>query len=1151
MKKKWIRVAIQFGIKTKTWKIMRLSAFFLFLFLSQVWAGSGYSQMTKLTLKMDNVRVIDVLDEIENNSEFYFLFNQKLVDVERKVNVDAKELTIDNILTEMFDETDVHHQVMDRLIILTTEKAELSEATVLQQQNSVAGKVIDESGLPLPGVTVVIKGTTNGTVTNMDGNYSISNIPDNATLQFSFVGMLTQEIEVGGQTKIDVTLAVDAIGIEEVVAIGYGTKSRATVTGAVETVSAEQFSSKAQTNVTQSLQGAVPGLLVTRNSGTVGEGNSISIRGVASRSGTGVLVIIDGIPQPENNANALDKLNPQDIESISILKDAQASIYGSRAAGGVILVTTKSGKSNKPVITYSGNFAFNVPSIYPKRANIYDQTDYYVRAYDNDGISTHAYTYLEELLPTLDPDNPEVIPGPFSDVPKMWSGYYDWMDIMYDPAFQQTHQVSVSGKSPKSDYYVSFGTLDEPGMMAYGTNFNKRYFSRLKYKFDVNDNLSVSTNVSLEKQNLELPSRYQSAVDLAQSVWPTAFPYTQEGNYFNFGGFGNPIAAAEMGGDRENENIRTTANFAMNYKPIEGLDIKGEYSINVDDGSTGYINKIIQHHNYDDVPTSRSSINSAGSNFSRNKHSVINLYANYKYSYNDHNLGFMAGASHEENHYKFFSASRQKLVTEQVPVLTMGDPNLQNTNEIRTQWALQSYFGRINYNFKKRYLFEGTMRFDGSSKFAEGYKWADFWGGSGAWLASEEAFIKDMNVFDFLKFRLSYGEMGNQNNVGLYDHVNIINIGGLALFGTPDSPSKNLTASTSGVLPSPSRTWETVAVQNLGVDFRILNSRLNGNFDYFIRNTKDILVSREYPEVLGIAAPTVNGGQLRTNGWELSLNWSDKTKNDFNYFVNFTLADDKSKIISLEDAQVPAYGRNQFLEGEPYNSYYTLIFDGFIPDEATAEEYKQLLGVPNKLQAGDARYKDLDGDGKIEYSEYRENDPESGDLVNIGSSTIRFQYGFTIGGDWKGIDFSAFLQGIGKWNIMSNVRQPGPEWWSTPFQYSIGKDWTPENPNSFFPRASADGGIDSWNYQQSDSPYRWMNAKYGRLKNVQIGYTFSSKLVERVKLSKVRIYFSGNDLWEKTNIFKGLDPEKPYGYNLWQGSTPLPRTYSFGIDITL
>ncbi|MDP2336364.1 MAG: TonB-dependent receptor plug domain-containing protein [Bacteroidota bacterium] len=314
----------------------------------------------------------------------------------------------------------------------------LIEQEVTQQQKSVSGKVTDTSGGELPGVSVVLKGTTIGTISDNNGNYSLVNLSPNAILQFSFVGMKTQEIVVGNKTTINVTLAEEAVGLEEVVAIGYGTKSKATITGAVETVTDAQLSGKPQSNVTQSLQGAVPGLMVTRGSGRVGEGNGLQIRGVSSRAGTGVLVIIDGIPQPENDSRALDLLNPQDIESISILKDAQASIYGSRAAGGVLLVTTKNGKSNKPVIIYSANFAVNVPSIWPKRANIFDQADYYLRAFANDGVTQNPYTYLKDLLPTLDRNKPQVIKAPFSDVPKMSSGYYDWMDIMFDPAFQQT-----------------------------------------------------------------------------------------------------------------------------------------------------------------------------------------------------------------------------------------------------------------------------------------------------------------------------------------------------------------------------------------------------------------------------------------------------------------------------------------------------------------------------------------------------------------------------------------------------------------------------------------------------------------------------------------------------------------------------------------
>ena len=1139
---------------SRIWKhkmlfIMRLTFSIILFCVLQSFAIETLSQNQRLSINQKNVRIEDIIQLIENKTDYYFMYSVKAVDVEKTINIEATDKLVPEILDVIFKGTNVSYKIDGRLIALSKNGG---ESAVGQQSRSVSGKVTDSSGSPLPGASVVLKGTTTGVITDSNGKYSISNLSANAILQFSFVGMKMQTIEVGSKSNINIMLENETIGLDEVVAIGYGTKSKATVTGAVEIVTDRQFLSKPQSNVSQSLQGAVPGLMVTRSSGRVGEESSLQIRGITSRAGTGVLVIIDGIPQPENNAVALNKLNPQDIESISILKDAQASIYGARAAGGVILVTTKSGKSNKPVVNYSANFALNVPAIWAKRANIYDQADYYIRAFENDGVTQNPYSYLKDLLPTLDPKKPQIIPGPFSDTPKMSSGYYDWMDIMFDPALQQTHQVSVSGKSEKSNYYVSVGVLDQPGMMAYGSNSNKRYFSRLKYKFDINDKLSFSTNISLERQKVLEPAKYDLAVAFASSVWSTHFPYTTKGNYFNFGGFQNPIGNAEAGGEREGDANRATAQFTFNYKPVKGLEITGDYSMNTDNNSGSVYNKIIQFYNYDDVPVAKVEPNSAGSSFSRNMQKVANLYANYKYSIQNHNFGLMAGSAHEENDFKYFSASRDKLISEAVPILTMGDLALQNTSESRNQWALQSYFSRFNYDFMGKYLFEGTLRRDGSSRFAKDYRWGNYLGGSGAWVASEESFIKNLRLVDFLKFRMSYGELGNQNNVGLYDHISIINIASSTLlFGNPDSPTKTLIAAASGVLPSPSRTWETVATQNLGVDFRLLNSKLKGSFDYFIKNTKDMLVTKEFPEILGIAPSTVNGGELRTNGWEFSLNWSSKLKNDFNYFVNFNIFDNQSKVTSLEDSRVPKFGLNNFVEGQPYNSYYTLVFDGFIRNEAELNDYKKITGVPSSLRVGDARFKDLDGDGKIEYSEYKKGDPNSGDIKNIGNTNIRFQYGFTAGFDWKGIDFSAFFQGVGKWNVMSGIKQPGSNWWEAPLQLTMGKDWTEQNPNALYPKASADGGIDSWNYQNSDAPYRWYTTRYIRLKNVQVGYTLPSTLYNKVGLSKVRVYFSGSDLWEKTNMPKGLDPERPYDAVYWVGFTPFPRTYSFGIDVTL
>ncbi|MCT4644674.1 MAG: TonB-dependent receptor [Carboxylicivirga sp.] len=1134
---------------------MKLSIVLMLIGMLQV--SASVSSQNKVSLKASNKKVAEVLKQIETETNLRFFYNETLINDQRTVSIQAKDAEVEQVLEQLFEGTDVQYRYFDDELILLTKPEQAAQHNNQQAQSiTVKGVVQDASGEPLPGVNVYEKGNvTNGVITGIDGTYSIS-IASDAVVIYSFIGFKDQEVNVNGRTNLNIVLLSDTEDLDEVVVIGYGTKSKATLTGAVESVSELQFESRPQVDVAQSIQGAIPGLLVTRGSGKPGgEDAFLQIRGRASRSGAGVLVVIDGIPQPENSAQALNDINPQDIENLTVLKDAQAAIYGSRAAGGVILITTKKGKTDKPVIKYSGNFAYNVPDIYAPKANIYDQSDYYNEAFGNDGITQHAYTYLDELLPTIDPNNPQVIKGPFPDVPKMWSGYYDWMDIMFDPSFQQTHQLSVSGKSDKSNYYVSAGMLDQPGMMAHGSNYNKRYFSRFKYKFDIIDELSISTNVALEKQKIVLPSRYDLAVDLAGSVWSTHFPRTPEGNYFNFGGFQNPIAYAEAGGENESVATRASAQFKVDFRPFKGFELTSEYSTNIDHNVASAYNKIIQHHDYDENPTIEVPPNSAGSSLHRNEHHVFNMYANYKKSIGQHNIGAMFGGSHEENEYKYFTAGRSKLVSEAVPILTLGDPELQTTHEERTHWAISSYFGRLSYDFKGRYIVDGTYRRDGSSRFAEDYRWGNYLGGSAAWIMTEESFMQSLGFLDYLKLRLSYGELGNQNNVGLYDHISVINIGGQMLFGNPNSPTKNLIATFGdpnradrpGSLASPTRTWETVAIQNIGVDFRVLNSKLSGSFDYFIKNTKDMLVAKEFPEMLGIAPSSVNGGEMQVKGWELSLNWNDKIGSDFNYFARFTLADDKSEITSLDDSQVPKYGQNEFVEGNAYNSYYTLQFDGFIANEEELVEYKKITGVPSNLRVGDARYKDRDGDGTIEYTAYQKGDPDSGDLVNIGNSSIRYQYGITMGFDFKGFDFSAFFQGVGQWNVMSGVKPPGSSWWVTPLQATIGKSWTEENPNSFYPKSSTNGGIDGWNFQNSDAPYKWSDAKYIRLKNIQVGYTLPGELTKKVKLDRVRVYFSGNDIWEKTNMPDGFDPERPFA-TLY---TPIPRAYSFGIDVTL
>jgi TonB-linked SusC/RagA family outer membrane protein len=1132
---------------TKTWKVMRLCVFSLMLFLSQAWATSGYSQHVKLNLNMRNAKILDVLDKIEENSEYSFLFNQRMVNVERRVDIRVTDKTVETVLKQLFNGTNVNYLVKGNQIVLTTR---LKAQSGSNQQKSVTGKVTDRNGQPLPGVSIVIKGTTKGITTDVDGNYSID-VSAETILQFSFVGMKAQEILVGNQSVLNVVLTEDAIGLEEVVAIGYGTKSKETLTGATFSVKDDQFKSKPQTEVVQSLQGAIPGLMVVRGDGEIGnEGNFIQLRGVTSRNAPGVLIVVDGIPQRESNANALNNINPQDIEDITVLKDAQAAIYGARAAGGVILVTTKKGKRGMPTITYDANFSWNKPSQTPISTDVREHMLMADEAFRNDGNNNHFFSQVVKAVsdPNFDINNPQVVKGPFGDTPTIWLGHNDWSKVMWGTAFMQSHNIAVSGRTDKSNYYVSVGVLDQGSMLQFGKNSNLRYFSRMKYDFEVlQDLLTLGTNISLERQKIERPNDYggiKARIDQAWTSMPLSNP---EGNYYNFGGFTPPHAFAESSGDAQSLQYRARLQFNAKLTPIAGLTVEGQFATNLDVDDYSWKRDIIQFYSWDNKPTSRSTTkNGAGSSYRKDIHQVANLFANYKKSIGDHNASLTIGASHEEIDNRGFGASRNKLISDELNVLDLGDPEEQFTNEMKSQYAISSYFGRLSYDYQKKYMLDFQFRRDGSSRFYEDYRWGNFFGVSGAWVIAKENFLSDLNIFDNLKLRGSFGQLGNQNNVGRFDHFARIWVGGERPFGDPLSPVKQQYAAEVSPLASKLRTWETVNMTNYAVDFAVLDARLSGSIDYFIKKTKDVLISQEFPTTLGISPPTVNGGEIETKGWELAINWKDKI-GDFEYFISGTYTDDRNKVVSLEDSKVVSFGMNSYREGYSTGSWFGLEYGGLITDQATLDEYKKTSGVPHNLRLGDVMWMDKDGDGVIERGKlYKEGDPDSGDLVYLGNNNIRHQFSLTLGASWKGFDFSAMFQGVGKWKVTNNDSPMGGNWWEQPWKYEYLKSWHADRPNATWPALTGNGGIDGWNWQTSDASFKMYNNAYVRLKNVQIGYTLPKAITERFKVSKLRIYVSGSDLWETHNLPKGFDPEKPFSFSF----TPLARYFSTGINVT-
>ncbi|MDO5979082.1 SusC/RagA family TonB-linked outer membrane protein [Flavivirga spongiicola] len=1126
---------------------------FILLFCTTVFSlttENTYSQEKVIINKDQLISVDHVFRIIQKQTKYAFIYPKGLFKDAPKVELKKGEITLGELLKLSITQNKLNFELTQDNVIVINEKR--INAALNQQQ--ITGVITTSDSVPLAGATIIEKGTKNGTQSDFDGAFNLTVTNANAILVFSYIGYVTQEIAVNGRTTFDITLQEDTAVLDEVIVVGYGTKTKATLTGAVTTVGAKNFEAKPAANIVNSIQGRIPGLLVVRNSGQLGnEGNAFEIRGETSRSSTGVLTIIDGIPQRSLGTGAIESINPEDIETFTVLKDAQAAIYGSRAAGGVILITTKKGKSSKPTVRYTSNLSINTVGNFLARTNVKQHFEMFNEAWVNDGVPNHFFAGIQDQVFAADLSNPQIIPGPFSDTPTLWTGHNEWMETMWGTSVWQNHNLSISGRGDRSNYYTSFQYLDQQSQLQYGANSNEKLAFRTRYDYEViEDKLTIGANISMDQQTTMTPNRYGRMLGAMQSAWTSQPVTTPEGNFYHFGGFASPNGHAALGG--ENKLIRRNINLQFNaeFKPIKDLTINAQFATFKELDERKDLGRIYRFYLWDDTPSAwGSQRNSISNEYGSTTHNTANLYATYKKNIKEHNFSLMVGTAHEEDFDNGFRAWRNDLSDENFPILDFGDPEEQFNSESGSHYAIKSLFSRLSYDYQGKYIFNATIRKDQSSRFASGFRDGYFPGASVGWIVTKEGFMENLNnSINYLKLRLSWGELGNQNNVGRFDHISRISKGGAPLFGPNGSPIQGNSASI-GTLADPNRTWETVEVRNIGVDFSFLNSRLSGSFDYFKKHTRDMLLSLVFPETLGINTVTVNGGELKSKGYELSLGWKDNIK-DFNYSIKATLNNDTNEVTRLDDSRNISEGQNNFLEGHSTDTYYGFVFDGFFQTQAEADDYKantasNFAGFP--FQPGDASYKDLDGDGELEFTPYKEGDPESGDMVNLGDGRRHNIFSLDLSFDYKGFDFSAFFQGVGKWNIYTNDSPVGSDWWNQPFAYTYNTTWSPDRPNALRPRLSANGGIDFNNYQMhSNAPHRKINNAYVRLKNIQLGYTIPSAVMDNLGISKFRVYFSGVDLWELTNknLPDGSDPERPFG----SAFTPFVRSYSFGIDLT-
>ena len=1120
---------------------MKLSLFLSFLSVFTLVAENGYSQNAKVSVNKENAKVQDVLEEIENQTDYLFLYNKKNVNVNRKTTVKESDAPVSRILNNLFEGTGVISDMVGNHIVLTNRVENEKIAGETQQSRIyITGTVTDEYGNPVPGANVVEKGTTNGVATDQDGNYSIR-VAEGAVLQITYMGYIPEDIVTGNRRTINVTLKEDVQIMDEVVVIGYGTVKRANLTGAVSTTDSKAFQSRPVQNAANALMGEVPGLTVIRTGGAPGSSPVVRVRDVSSTNGGSPLVLIDGAE------GDLGAINPADIENVSVLKDGTAAIYGARAADGVILITTKNAKRNQKLrVSLDAYYSIKKPALLKKAASLYQHAAMALEITDG----SFPIEYTQDELPLILEGSDKVLPaGNWG----RWSGYekfykdQNWNDHIIGNGSLQNYNISLSGGGEKYSYLISLGYQDERGLPKFGKDDDKRYFVRVKSNIEIFKNLQYDINLSYEAGN----RNYSSGISEGQNIWELIYKARSwaplrnpDGNFYTFEGFDNPAQVLEEGGYSENTTGNFTINNQLNWQPVKDLNIIGRAVIRKSDMDKNIINKMLYSYNWENVNhrTARTP-NSAERRYSKTLSKNFTLYAEYKKTLNKHDISVMAGVANESADYDMFYARRINFDQQESMSLQLGSSENQTAWSEGNAWTINSFFSRLSYSFANKYMIDGTLRADGSSRFHPDHRWGYFPGISGAWRFSEEKFMKTLNIFDDLKFKASYGEMGNQSGIGLYDYIQLVSISSSYY---PFGNGQKAQMAGPGNIVSTSRTWETIKSTDVGMEFAVLKNRLYGSFDYFWKDNDNMLIPVTYPSMLGAEAPKTNSGKLEIRGWEIALGWRDRI-GDFSYSVRGSLSDAKNKVVERIGSNIITHGLNRNPTGYPLNSYFGYVFDGIIQNEQELAEYETRFpngGIPGHgdLSVGDAKYKDLDGDRRLTVA--GDGSEGSGDVVYLGSTDPRYSYGINLGAEYKGFDFSAFIQGVGKRTMFleGDADKPFAQPWFQSAEYWFGKTWTKDRTDAKYPAITGKGKR-SYNYYISSNTKH--NVAYARLKNIQIGYTLPSKFIQKLKLEKIRVYFSGEDLYEIHNAPGGWDPEDGGGYV----SYPFARNFSLGANI--
>lgn len=1104
-------------------RIMKIIVYVCFLCVGNLLAIGSYAQTAHVTIVSNHITIGQVINEIEKQTDYLFVFNVKDINIKRNVKVNAKDKAVNEVLNDIFKDTGIRHAIEGKNIMLinSTDK----EKGAQQKDFLVTGIVKDENGEPIIGANIQVVGKSAGTITDMNGRFSIS-ASANSTLQITYIGYQTQTVNIGEQRNINIILQEDNAQLDEVVVVGYGTMKKKDLTGSVTAVKGDELAARRTTQLSTALQGALSGVMVSRDNGAPGSSASIQIRGVTTIGDSSPLVIIDGIPGDINS------VNPEDVESMSVLKDAaSASIYGSRAAAGVIVITTKRAKSGDVALSYNFEYGWEIPTKLPTYVGAQRYMEMVNETRYNDNPDGGWYqTYTEDEITNWsinNATNPDKYP------------MTDWGDILLkSSAPRQTHTLSIVGGGKIIRTKASFRYDKTDGL--YVNKEYDRFMVRVNNDFNINKYISANLDLNFSRSKALSPNSNPMGAG-GRNIPPIYAATWTNGLWGDVKDGENMLAKITDGGTFTNWGTNIGGKLGIDITPVNGLKISAAVAPNFNNVKKKTFVKQIPYTRSEDPNTTVGYMGGyRTTNLTENRNDshdiTTQFFANYAKTLGRHDFSVMIGY---EDYYAFWEnldASRDQYQLTSYPYLDLGSEDYRDNGGNAEEYAYRSFFGRVTYNYANRYLLQVNFRRDGSSRFAPDSRWANFPSFSAGWVMSEEKFMQNLNWnwLSYLKLRGSWGTLGNEritriddnDKQNYYPYQSALNFGSTLFYN--GNVVSSVTTAAQQYYAVRNISWETTETWDIGLDANFLNSRLRFNFDFYKKKTKDMLLALEIPKFIGYDNPFVNTGNMETTGYDIELGWHDQV-GDFSYSVSANLSDFVSKMGNLGGTEF--LGDQVKMEGSEFNEWYGYLSDGLF---LTQEDVDNSPKLNNNTMVGDIKYKDISGpdgvpDGKIS-SEY--------DRVFLGGSLPRYSFGVNFSAGYKGFDFSMMLQGVGKQNVRITRYMVEPlfyNWGGFP-DLLDGNVWSvnntdAENVNVKYPRLTRNN-IES-NMAMSD--YWLFNGRYLRMKNLTLGYTLPSVLTKKISMNSVRFYVSANDLFSLSKFPKGWDPEvdeKGYPINM-------------------